>query len=40
MKRLREMESYGVKSLMIDPPVQGFDETLEMFAKEVMPHCR
>lgn len=40
VKRLREMEGYGVKSLMIDPPVQGFDETLEMFAKEVMPHCR
>lgn len=40
VRRLREMESYGVKSLMIDPPVQGFDEALELFAREVMPHCR
>ena len=40
IRRLHAMEGYGVRSLMIDPPVQGFDEALELFAKEVMPHCR
>lgn len=39
VKRIKEIESYGVKSIMIDPPSQDFDESLELFAKEVMPHC-
>lgn len=39
MKRIKEIEGYGVKSIMIDPPSQDFDESLELFAKEVMPHC-
>ncbi len=37
--RIKEIESYGVKSIMIDPPSQDFDESLEMFAKEVLPKC-
>lgn len=40
VERLREIERYGVKSLMIDPPIEGFDEALELFAREVMPRCR
>ena len=39
VKRIKEIESFGVKSIMIDPPSQDFDESLELFAKEVMPHC-
>ncbi|MDP6364574.1 MAG: LLM class flavin-dependent oxidoreductase [Nitrospinota bacterium] len=39
VKRIKEVESYGVKFIMIDPPSQDFDESLEMFAKEVLPHC-
>jgi len=39
VKRIKEIESYGVKNIMIDPPSQDFDESLELFAKEVMPHC-
>ena len=39
IKRIREIEGFGVKSIMIDPPSQDFDESLELFAKEVMPHC-
>ena len=35
--RIKEIESFGVKNLMIDPPMPGFDESLEAFAKEVMP---
>ncbi len=38
--RLRALERHGVRRLMIDPPTVGFDETLELFAREVMPHCR
>ncbi len=39
VERIREIESYGVKSIMIDPPVQDFDKSLELFAKEVLPRC-
>ncbi len=39
IERIKEAESYGVKSIMIDPPSQDFDESLEMFAKEVLPKC-
>lgn len=39
VKRIKEIESFGVKSIMIDPPSQDFDESLELFAKEVLPHC-
>jgi 5,10-methylenetetrahydromethanopterin reductase len=39
VKRIKEIESFGVNSIMIDPPFQDFDESLELFAKEVMPHC-
>ncbi len=39
IKRIREIEGFGVKSIMIDLPSQDFDESLELFAKEVMPHC-
>ena len=28
VKRIKEIESYGVKSSMIDPPSQDFDESL------------
>lgn len=38
VERIKKIEGYGVKNLMIDPPTPGFDESLEMFAKEVMPH--
>lgn len=37
--RIQEIESYGVDSLMIDPPVQDFDISLGLFAKEVLPKC-
>lgn len=39
VERIKEVESFGVKSIMIDPPSQDFDESLEMFAKEVLPKC-
>ena len=39
VERIKEIESFGVKSIMIDPPSQDFDESLEMFAKEVLPKC-
>ena len=39
VRRIKEIESFGVKSIMIDPPSQDFDESLELFAKEVLPHC-
>lgn len=38
--RLRALERHGVERLMIDPPTVGFDETLDLFVREVMPHCR
>ncbi|MED5580061.1 MAG: LLM class flavin-dependent oxidoreductase [Nitrospinota bacterium] len=38
VERIKEIEGYGVKNLMIDPPMPGFDESLEAFAKEVMPN--
>ena len=37
--RIQEIESYGVKSIMIDPPNQDFDESLRMFTEEVLPRC-
>ena len=37
--RIQEIESYGVKSIMIDPPNQDFDESLKMFTEEVLPRC-
>ena len=37
--RIKEIESYGVRSIMIDPPVQDFDESLRMFTEEVLPRC-
>ncbi len=39
VERIKQIESYGVRSIMIDPPAQDFDESLELFAHEVMPHC-
>ena len=37
IERIRALEGYGVTSLMIDPPGQDFDESLALFAEEVMP---
>jgi len=39
VERIREIESFGVKSIMIDPPVQDFDESLRLFSEEVLPKC-
>ncbi len=39
VERIQEIESYGVRSIMIDPPVQDFDESLRMFTEEVLPRC-
>ena len=39
VERIKEIESCGVRSIMIDPPVQDFDESLRMFAEEVLPRC-
>ncbi|MFQ5860337.1 MAG: LLM class flavin-dependent oxidoreductase [Dehalococcoidia bacterium] len=39
VERIRQLESYGVQSIMIDPPSQDFDQSLELFAREVLPRC-
>ncbi len=39
VSRIKEIEGYGVGSLMIDPPVPDFDESMGLFAKGVLPKC-
>jgi 5,10-methylenetetrahydromethanopterin reductase len=39
VERIRKLEAWGVRRLMIDPPTQDFDLSLDMFAREVLPQC-
>lgn len=38
VERLHQLARCGVSRLMIDPPADGFDETLDLFAREVLPN--
>ncbi len=39
VERIRNLEAWGVSRLMIDPPSQDLDLSLDMFAREVLPQC-